>query len=86
MGAAAADFQLATGRMPLKNHTAEAVSASRPQYTDAEIEQIAAYVGSLGPGPAIPTNLNYQSADARVRRRAVPHQLRAVPQLRRLGR
>jgi ubiquinol-cytochrome c reductase cytochrome c subunit len=61
VGAAAADFQLATGRMPLKNHTAEAVR-KRPQYTDAEIEQIAAYVGSLGPGPAIPTNLDYQSA------------------------
>jgi ubiquinol-cytochrome c reductase cytochrome c subunit len=61
VGAAAADFQVATGRMPLKNHTSQAVR-KRAQYNDEQIEQIAAYVGSLGPGPAIPTNLNYQSA------------------------
>jgi ubiquinol-cytochrome c reductase cytochrome c subunit len=62
VGAAAADFQVGTGRMPLKTHTAEAVRKP-PQYTDAQTEAIAAYVASLGSGPPIPTDLNYQQAD-----------------------
>jgi ubiquinol-cytochrome c reductase cytochrome c subunit len=61
VGSAAADFQMATGRMPLKDHYAQA-DTKPPQYDNAQIEEISAYVGSLGPGPAIPTNLNYQSA------------------------
>jgi ubiquinol-cytochrome c reductase cytochrome c subunit len=62
VGPAAADFEVATGRMPLQQHGAEAPSKPN-KYTDAQTELIAAYVGSLGPGPAIPTDLNYQSAD-----------------------
>jgi ubiquinol-cytochrome c reductase cytochrome c subunit len=62
VGAAAADFQMETGRMPLRNHTTEA-ERKPPAYTSSQIEAISAYVGSLGPGPAIPTNVNYQSAD-----------------------
>ena len=62
VGAAAADFQVGTGRMPLQQHTTEA-PRKHNRYTDAQTEQIAAYVASLGPGPAIPTDLNYQSAD-----------------------
>jgi ubiquinol-cytochrome c reductase cytochrome c subunit len=61
VGAAAADFQVSAGFMPLKNHQAEA-DRHPAQYTDDQTESIAAYVGSLGPGPAIPTNLDYQSA------------------------
>ncbi|MBV9487040.1 MAG: c-type cytochrome [Frankiaceae bacterium] len=61
VGAAAADFQMSAGFMPLRNHTAEA-ERHEPAYDDTEIEQISAYIGSLGPGPAIPTNLDYQSA------------------------
>jgi ubiquinol-cytochrome c reductase cytochrome c subunit len=62
VGAAAADFQVATGRMPLQDHGPQAPQKHN-KYTSDQTEEIAAYVGSLGPGPAIPTNLNYQSAD-----------------------
>jgi ubiquinol-cytochrome c reductase cytochrome c subunit len=62
VGAAAVDFQVGTGRMPLEQHTPEA-ERKPSRYTNAQIELMAAYVASLAPGPAIPTNLNYQSAD-----------------------
>ncbi len=53
VGAAAVDFQVGTGRMPLAG---PGVQAKRgiPQYTSTEISQLAAYVASLGAGPAIP--------------------------------
>jgi ubiquinol-cytochrome c reductase cytochrome c subunit len=62
VGAAAADFQISAGFMPLQQHGAQA-TAKRNKFTPAQTELIAAYIGSLGPGPAIPTDLNYQSAD-----------------------
>jgi ubiquinol-cytochrome c reductase cytochrome c subunit len=62
VGAAAVDFQVGTGRMPLQAHTAEA-QRKPTRFSDADIEKMAAYVASLGPGPAIPTDLNYQAAD-----------------------
>jgi ubiquinol-cytochrome c reductase cytochrome c subunit len=62
VGGAAVDFQVGTGRMPLKEHGPEAESHQQ-EYSDDQIEQMAAYVASLGPGPAIPTNLHYQDAD-----------------------
>jgi quinol---cytochrome-c reductase cytochrome c subunit len=62
VGAAAVDFQVGTGRMPLAQHTSQA-PRKKPRYNAADTELLAAYVASLGPGPAIPTNLNYQSAD-----------------------
>jgi ubiquinol-cytochrome c reductase cytochrome c subunit len=62
VGAAAVDFQVGTGRMPLQQHGAQAPQ-KRNRYTDAQTELLATYVASLAPGPAIPTNLNYQSAD-----------------------
>jgi ubiquinol-cytochrome c reductase cytochrome c subunit len=54
VGAAAVDFQVGTGRMPLQTFGSMAVR-KQPRYTQAEIEQLAAYVASLGPGPAIPS-------------------------------
>ncbi|MDE9366746.1 c-type cytochrome [Luteipulveratus sp. YIM 133132] len=53
VGAAAVDFQVGTGRMPL---TQPGVQAQRNKVTmDAtETKQLAAYVASLGPGPAVP--------------------------------
>ncbi len=53
VGAAAVDFQVGTGRMPLP---APGVQAERGKvhFTKKEISQLAAYVASLGPGPAIP--------------------------------
>lgn len=62
VGAAAVDFQVGTGRMPLQQHGPEA-PRKRPVYNNAQIQLLAGYVASLGAGPAIPTNLNYQSAD-----------------------
>ncbi|HEX2041463.1 MAG TPA: c-type cytochrome [Acidimicrobiales bacterium] len=53
VGAASADFYLSTGRMPLDEPRAQALR-KRPAYTRAEIDQLVAYVASLGPGPEIP--------------------------------
>jgi quinol---cytochrome-c reductase cytochrome c subunit len=52
-GAAAADFYLRTGRMPLAQPGNEPQRA-RPAYPDDQIEALDAYVGSLG-GPPIPS-------------------------------
>jgi len=54
VGAAAADFQVANGFMPLKYHGAEATK-HRVTYTDDEITDISEYVATFGPGPAIPS-------------------------------
>jgi len=53
VGAAAADFQVGTGRMPLQNSGPQAPQ-QEVRFTDEEIKAIAAYVASLGPGPSIP--------------------------------
>jgi ubiquinol-cytochrome c reductase cytochrome c subunit len=53
VGAAAVDFQVATGRMPLQA-TAPQAPAKPPQYSEEQVAQLAAYVASLAPGPAIP--------------------------------
>lgn len=54
VGAAAVDFQVSTGRMPLAGPGAQAPS-KRVMYSEEEIAALAAYVASLAPGPAIPT-------------------------------
>lgn len=54
VGAAAVDFQVGTGRMPMQASGPQA-PAKRPQFSEDEISQLAAYVASLGAGPAIPT-------------------------------
>ncbi|HEY7262948.1 MAG TPA: c-type cytochrome [Trebonia sp.] len=53
-GAAAVYFQMSTGRMPAKEVGAE--NQRKPSdFTEQEIYDIAAYVASLGGGPAIPS-------------------------------
>ena len=52
-GAAGADFYLRTGRMPLASSNDQAVR-KEPAFTAEEIEQIVAYVATLGTGPAVP--------------------------------
>lgn len=52
-GAAAADFMLRTGRMPLPE-PGQIVRRSTPVFDDAQIGALVAYVASLGTGPAIP--------------------------------
>jgi len=54
VGAAAVDFQVGTGRMPMAASGPQA--PAKPVQMDAEqIAQLAAYVASLGDGPAIPS-------------------------------
>ena len=58
VGAAAVDFQVGTGRMPMAQPGAQA--PSKPQtFDDEEIAALAAYVASLGPGPAVPDESDY---------------------------
>jgi len=52
-GAAAADFMLRTGRMPLPE-PGQIVRRSQPVFDDAQITALVAYVASLGAGPTIP--------------------------------
>ena len=58
VGAAAVDFQVGTGRMPMSQPGAQA-PRKEPTYSDEEVAALAAYVASLGPGPAIPTADDY---------------------------
>jgi ubiquinol-cytochrome c reductase cytochrome c subunit len=53
-GAASVHFQVATGRMPLAAPTVQA-ERKDPSYDEEQIAALAAYIASLGPGPAIPT-------------------------------
>jgi ubiquinol-cytochrome c reductase cytochrome c subunit len=53
VGAAAVDFQVGTGRMPLAM-TGPQAEQKPPQFSQAETDALAAYVASLAPGPAIP--------------------------------
>ncbi|MHB1063764.1 MAG: cytochrome bc1 complex diheme cytochrome c subunit [Georgenia sp.] len=54
VGAASVDFQMSTGRMPMASNAPQA-EAKEAQFDAEQISQVAAYVASLGPGPAIPT-------------------------------
>jgi ubiquinol-cytochrome c reductase cytochrome c subunit len=54
VGAASVDFQVGTGRMPMQANGPQAM-AKPPQFTDEQVAALAAYVASLAPGPAIPT-------------------------------
>ncbi len=54
VGAAAAEFQVATGRMP-GQASGPQLMVKPSQFTEEQTKALAAYVGSLAPGPAIPT-------------------------------
>lgn len=53
VGSAAVDFQVRTGRMPMTNPLVQA-PGKQNTFTDDEIAALAAYVASLGTGPAVP--------------------------------
>lgn len=55
VGAAAVDFQVGTGRMPMQMSGPQAARKA-PQITEEQTRQLAAYVASLGPGPAVPAD------------------------------
>src|SRR3954466_9355682 len=53
VGAAAVDFQVGTGRMPMQMQGPQA--QEKPvQFTDDQVKALADYVASLAPGPSIP--------------------------------
>lgn len=55
VGAASADFQLTTGRMPMAANSAQA-PVKTVRFNEEQIAALSAYVGSLAPGPLIPTD------------------------------
>lgn len=59
VGAAAVDFQVSTGRMPMAAPSVQAPRAEKILFNDEQISQLAAYVASLAPGPAIPSPADY---------------------------
>jgi ubiquinol-cytochrome c reductase cytochrome c subunit len=59
VGAAAVDFQVGTGRMPASTSQMAQIPRKKNIYTQAQIDQLAAYVASLGAGPAVPTKQQY---------------------------
>ncbi len=50
VGAAAVDFQVSTGRMPLAKPQAQS-ERHEPKYNQTQIDQLAAYIASHRPGP-----------------------------------
>lgn len=65
VGAAAVDFQVGTGRMPAAQDGPQ-IQPKRQQFSKEEIAAMAAYVASVGIGPAVPSTrvLDYADADA----------------------
>lgn len=63
VGAAAVDFQVGTGRMPMAAPGPQA-PRKNVQYTEEQIEALAAFVASLAPGPAVPAESQYDVAGA----------------------
>ena len=62
VGAAAVDFQVGTGRMPMAASGPQA-EAKPVQFTEDQIEALAVYVATLGDGPAIPSDSTLTSGD-----------------------
>jgi ubiquinol-cytochrome c reductase cytochrome c subunit len=61
VGAAAVDFQVSSGRMPMAKPGAQA-PVKPSEYTAEEVAALAAFVASLGPGPDIPAPDLYNPA------------------------
>ncbi len=55
VGAAAVDFQVGTGRMPLSGPMVQAPQ-KEVQFTQPQIDSMAAYIASLAPGPGVPSD------------------------------
>ncbi|MDN5893577.1 MAG: c-type cytochrome [Nocardioides sp.] len=58
VGAASVDFQVGTGRMPMQQPGQQAATKDQA-YSQDEVDALAAYVASLGPGPSIPDKAEY---------------------------
>jgi len=68
VGAAAVDFQVGTGRMPLAQDAPQA-EQKPPVFNDTQTKELAAYVASVAPGPGIPES-KYLQADGNATRGA----------------
>jgi ubiquinol-cytochrome c reductase cytochrome c subunit len=55
VGAASADFQLRTGRMPFTNSQGTQAQRKPPAFDDQQIRDLVAFVAALGDGPEIPS-------------------------------
>ncbi|MCU1475104.1 cytochrome c [Amnibacterium sp.] len=55
VGAAAVDFQVGTGRMPLAQDAPQAQDKP-PVFDDTQTKELAAYVASVAPGPGLPSS------------------------------
>ena len=62
VGAAAVDFQVGTGRMPMARPGVQAEKKENI-YSAEEITALAAFVSSLGPGPSVPEEEKYSTED-----------------------
>lgn len=67
VGAASVDFQVGTGRMPARAPGPQ-VQTKNPQFTQSQINDLAAYVASLGPGPSIPSRQDVSTRGADIPR------------------
>jgi ubiquinol-cytochrome c reductase cytochrome c subunit len=65
VGAAAVDFQVSTGRMPAKELGSEQ-DRKPPVLNTQQTHQVAAYIASLGGGPAIPASSQVSTKGASV--------------------
>ncbi|WP_431946431.1 cytochrome bc1 complex diheme cytochrome c subunit [Actinacidiphila sp. bgisy167] len=63
VGSAAVDFQVGTGRMPAQQPGAQ-VPRKKVIYTQKQIDQLAAYIASLGPGPVAPDEEQFDPSGA----------------------
>ena len=63
VGAAAVDFQVGTGRMPMARPGVQA-EQKKVVYTPEEIKALSAYVASLAPGPSVPAKSEYDPTEA----------------------
>ncbi len=61
VGAAAVDFQVGTGRMPMAQNSQQA-PRKEPVLSEEETEAVAAYIASLAPGPEIPSSDLYDTS------------------------
>lgn len=62
VGAAAVDFQVGTGRMPMTQTGAQA-PRKEPVYDEQQTEALAAFVASLSPGPAVPNEDDFDASE-----------------------
>ena len=65
VGAAAVDFQVGTGRMPLAGPAVQAPRSDTVKFTDEQIASLAAYVATLSPGPSVPDG-QYTKGDGNI--------------------